>query len=148
MSNVYTWIYLLNHVFTWLITVHTHCNGTYMHILCISSGQGLPWSWCSSAGDCAVKAHRSLSRFLSWNSVAIQVKSVYTYFCIDCTVYITVYTRPQYVHTYIYQVYTFIILYIQCTYVYIPCTFGTFCILLSIQDSQIQTCILPAYSAY
>jgi len=26
--------------------------------------------------------------------------------------------------------------------------FDIFCILLSIQDSQLQTCILPAYSAY
>ena len=59
-----------------------------------SSGQGLPWSWSASAVDGAVKARCSLSRCLPRNPVVIQVKSVYTYICIDCTVYSIVYTIP------------------------------------------------------
>ena len=68
---------------------------------------------CSQPHFTSNQVLSALRQCLPWNPVVIQVKSVYTYICIDCTVYSIVYTIPQYVHTCIYQVYTVIILYIR-----------------------------------
>ena len=57
------------------------------------------------AADGAVNARCSLSWCLPLNPVVIQVKSVYTYICKDCTVYSLVYTTNMYIPcTYIYHI--------------------------------------------